>query len=48
MTFPINTDLFVDGRAELFIQKGSQNFQAKQKRVKMLAPRPTRGANEKP
>jgi len=48
MTLPvekrINTELFVDERTALYIQKGS----FKKVRVKMLAPRPITGGNEKP
>jgi len=50
MTSPIkkriNTELFINERAELYIQKSELDFLAKLKRVKMLAPKPTLGGNE--
>jgi len=50
MTFPIkkgiSAKLLIDRRAELYIHKWGQNFLADWKRVKMLAPRPTKGGND--
>jgi len=50
MTFPIkkriNTELFIDEGAELYIQKCEPNFSANMKRLKMLALKPLIGGNE--
>jgi len=52
MTFPIkkgiSSELFIERRVALYIQKWDQNFLAKYKMVKLLEPNPTRGGNEKP
>jgi len=49
MTIPIkkriNTEPFIDGRAELYIQNGKPNFLANLKKVNVGA-RPTLGGNE--
>jgi len=50
MAFPIkkriNTELVIDERAELHVQRIEPNFLTNLKRVKMLAPKPTIDGNE--
>jgi len=52
MTLPIkkiiSTEIFVDGRAELFYTNRETELSGKTEKGKMLPPRPTRGGNEKP